>query len=218
MCALSYLTRCPESPGALLGPLSTLSPGSWGAKGGGWGPRTPRGRHAVNQPERTPWLPTYHSDHPSKHALQGSGGTPEDLLPTSAVVLLQLWSLPPHSQEMGREASATGWVLSSSPGPRAQRAFSPLVEKCLFFSFLTSLLRGYQTNMDWKKGEGDAFPYFVYGASCSEVEVDCLTGAHKVKSDISVHHIHKHCFLCYKDSPSGRTRDRYIIWVQICFK
>ena len=65
--------------------------------------------------------------------------------------------------------------------------------------------------MDWKKGEGDAFPYFVYGASCSEVEVDCLTGAHKVKSDISVHHIHKHCFLCYKDSPSGRTRDRYII-------
>lgn len=39
--------------------------------------------------------------------------------------------------------------------------------------------------MDWKKGEGDAFPYFVYGASCSEVEVDCLTGAHKLlRTDI----------------------------------
>ena len=74
MCALSYLTRCPESPGALLGPLSTLSPGAWGAKGGGGGPRTPRGRHAVTQPEGTPWLPTYRSDHPSKRALQGSGG------------------------------------------------------------------------------------------------------------------------------------------------
>uniref|UniRef100_A0A4W2ITU7 xanthine dehydrogenase n=1 Tax=Bos indicus x Bos taurus TaxID=30522 RepID=A0A4W2ITU7_BOBOX len=57
--------------------------------------------------------------------------------------------------------------------------------KCLFFSLLTSLLRGYQTNMDWKKGEGNAFPYFVYGASCSEVEVDCLTGAHKLlRTDI----------------------------------
>lgn len=57
--------------------------------------------------------------------------------------------------------------------------------------------------MDWKKGEGDAFPYFVYGASCSEVEVDCLTGAHKVKSDTCVHHLHKHCFLCIKIVPVG---------------
>lgn len=34
--------------------------------------------------------------------------------------------------------------------------------------------------MDWEKGEGHAFPYFVFAASCSEVEIDCLTGDHKV--------------------------------------
>lgn len=27
---------------------------------------------------------------------------------------------------------------------------------------------------------GRAFNYFTYGVACSEVEVDCLTGAHKV--------------------------------------
>jgi aldehyde oxidase len=27
-------------------------------------------------------------------------------------------------------------------------------------------------------------PYFVYGAACSEVEVDCLTGDHKVDEKI----------------------------------
>ena len=44
--------------------------------------------------------------------------------------------------------------------------------------------------MDWEK-EGEAsFPYYVYGASCSKVEVDCLTGAHKVKSDTGVQHLH----------------------------
>lgn len=46
---------------------------------------------------------------------------------------------------------------------------------------LSSPHRGYQTNMDWEKEEGDAYPYYVYGAACSEVEVDCLTGAHKVE-------------------------------------
>lgn len=30
--------------------------------------------------------------------------------------------------------------------------------------------------MDWETGKGDMFNYFAYGASCSEVEVDCLTG------------------------------------------
>lgn len=43
--------------------------------------------------------------------------------------------------------------------------------------------------MDWEKEKGDPYPYYVYGASCSEVEVDCLTGAHKVKSNICVHHL-----------------------------
>ncbi|MBZ3884719.1 Aldehyde oxidase 4 [Sciurus carolinensis] len=45
----------------------------------------------------------------------------------------------------------------------------------------TGYFKGYQTNMDWEKEEGDAYPYFVYGASCSEVEIDCLTGGHKVE-------------------------------------
>ncbi|KAK7832100.1 hypothetical protein U0070_015247 [Myodes glareolus] len=45
----------------------------------------------------------------------------------------------------------------------------------------TGYFKGYQTNMDWEKEEGDAYPYYVYGAACSEVEVDCLTGAHKVE-------------------------------------
>uniref|UniRef100_A0A8D0PBP2 aldehyde oxidase n=1 Tax=Sus scrofa TaxID=9823 RepID=A0A8D0PBP2_PIG len=45
----------------------------------------------------------------------------------------------------------------------------------------------YQTNMDWEKGKGNPYPYFVCGASCSEVEVDCLTGAHKLlRTDIFV--------------------------------
>ncbi|XP_059558677.1 aldehyde oxidase 4-like [Myotis daubentonii] len=49
----------------------------------------------------------------------------------------------------------------------------------------TGYFRGYQTYMDWEKEEGEPFPYFVYGAACSEVEVDCLTGAHKLlRTDI----------------------------------
>uniref|UniRef100_G1Q5J1 aldehyde oxidase n=1 Tax=Myotis lucifugus TaxID=59463 RepID=G1Q5J1_MYOLU len=49
----------------------------------------------------------------------------------------------------------------------------------------TGYFRDYQTYMDWEKGEGEAFPYYVYGAACSEVEVDCLTGAHKLlRTDI----------------------------------
>lgn len=49
----------------------------------------------------------------------------------------------------------------------------------------TGYFKGYQTNMDWEKEEGDPYPYYVYGAACSEVEVDCLTGAHKLlRTDI----------------------------------
>lgn len=31
-----------------------------------------------------------------------------------------------------------------------------------------------------KTNSGNAFNYFTYGAACSEVEVDCLTGDHQV--------------------------------------
>ncbi|XP_027780828.1 aldehyde oxidase [Marmota flaviventris] len=45
--------------------------------------------------------------------------------------------------------------------------------------------RGYESHMNWEKGEGHPFEYFVYGAACSEVEVDCLTGDHKnIRTDI----------------------------------
>uniref|UniRef100_A0A8C9I0K8 aldehyde oxidase n=1 Tax=Piliocolobus tephrosceles TaxID=591936 RepID=A0A8C9I0K8_9PRIM len=49
----------------------------------------------------------------------------------------------------------------------------------------TGYFRGYKAFMDWEKGVGDPFPYYVYGAACSEVEIGCLTGAHKkIKTDI----------------------------------
>ncbi|KAH1185126.1 hypothetical protein KIL84_013067 [Mauremys mutica] len=49
----------------------------------------------------------------------------------------------------------------------------------------TGYFRGYMANMNWDTGEGQAFPYFVFGAACSEVEIDCLTGDHKnIRTDI----------------------------------
>uniref|UniRef100_A0A8D2KX09 FAD-binding PCMH-type domain-containing protein n=1 Tax=Varanus komodoensis TaxID=61221 RepID=A0A8D2KX09_VARKO len=50
---------------------------------------------------------------------------------------------------------------------------------------VTGYFRGYEANMDWEKGEGHPFEYFIYGAACTEVEIDCLTGDHKnIKTDI----------------------------------
>jgi xanthine dehydrogenase/oxidase len=38
---------------------------------------------------------------------------------------------------------------------------------------------------DWKTGRGSPFAYFTWGAACSEVEIDCLTGGHTViRSDL----------------------------------
>nr|XP_033800981.1 aldehyde oxidase 1-like isoform X2 [Geotrypetes seraphini] len=51
----------------------------------------------------------------------------------------------------------------------------------------TGFYRGYETTIDWEKGEGNAMPYFVFGAACAEVEIDCLTGAHKnVRVDVVI--------------------------------
>ncbi|XP_066474787.1 aldehyde oxidase 1-like [Tiliqua scincoides] len=57
-------------------------------------------------------------------------------------------------------------------------------EQCISLS-ATGYFRGYEANLDWEKGEGHPFEYFVYGAACTEVEVDCLTGDHKnISTDI----------------------------------
>lgn len=49
----------------------------------------------------------------------------------------------------------------------------------------TGYFRGYESNMNWETGEGHPFKYFVFGAACAEVEIDCLTGAHKnIRTDI----------------------------------
>nr|CAD7423911.1 unnamed protein product [Timema monikensis] len=38
---------------------------------------------------------------------------------------------------------------------------------------------------DWDKNEGSPFNYYTFGTSCSEVEIDCLTGDHQVlRTDI----------------------------------
>jgi xanthine dehydrogenase/oxidase len=33
---------------------------------------------------------------------------------------------------------------------------------------------------DFEKNTGILFDYFTYGAACSEIEIDCLTGDHQV--------------------------------------
>ncbi|NWY50174.1 AOXB oxidase, partial [Chionis minor] len=49
----------------------------------------------------------------------------------------------------------------------------------------TGYFKGYATNMNWDTKKGHAFPYFLFGVACSEVEIDCLTGAHKnIRTDI----------------------------------
>ncbi|XP_072274825.1 aldehyde oxidase-like [Pyxicephalus adspersus] len=49
----------------------------------------------------------------------------------------------------------------------------------------TGFYRGYDTEMDWEKGEGYIAPYYIYGAACTEIELDCLTGGHKnLRTDI----------------------------------
>lgn len=63
---------------------------------------------------------------------------------------------------------------------RAYKWSSTLITTLLKHSLSS---RGYESNMNWETGEGHPFEYFVYGAACSEVEIDCLTGAHKVSTD-----------------------------------
>ncbi|XP_033286257.2 aldehyde oxidase isoform X2 [Orcinus orca] len=75
-------------------------------------------------------------------------------------------------------------IISKNPGGTwkdwAQAAFDESISLSA-----TGYFRGYESNMNWETGEGRPFEYFVYGAACSEVEIDCLTGAHKnIRTDI----------------------------------
>ncbi|XP_060113080.1 aldehyde oxidase-like [Heteronotia binoei] len=49
----------------------------------------------------------------------------------------------------------------------------------------TGYFRAYEANIDWEKGQGHPFEYFIFGAVCTEAEIDCLTGDRKnVRTDI----------------------------------
>nr|XP_055201143.1 aldehyde oxidase 4-like isoform X3 [Nyctereutes procyonoides] len=75
-------------------------------------------------------------------------------------------------------------VIRKNPKGKWEDWIAKAFEQCISLS-TTGYFKGYLTNMDWEKEKGEPYPYFVYGASCSEVEVDCLTGAHKLlRTDI----------------------------------
>uniref|UniRef100_A0A671NEV5 Aldehyde oxidase 5 n=1 Tax=Sinocyclocheilus anshuiensis TaxID=1608454 RepID=A0A671NEV5_9TELE len=49
----------------------------------------------------------------------------------------------------------------------------------------TGFFMGPHTSVDWEKSDGNSYYYFTFGACCSEVEIDCLTGDHKnIRTDI----------------------------------
>uniref|UniRef100_A0A674F2S0 xanthine dehydrogenase n=1 Tax=Salmo trutta TaxID=8032 RepID=A0A674F2S0_SALTR len=63
------------------------------------------------------------------------------------------------------------WVINKHP---------PDYNKLNIMMFL-----GPHTGVDWENSEGPAYYYFTFGACCSEVEIDCLTGDHKnLRTDI----------------------------------
>ncbi|XP_072473321.1 aldehyde oxidase 2-like isoform X1 [Notamacropus eugenii] len=75
-------------------------------------------------------------------------------------------------------------IIKKNPDGTWENWVETAFEKRISLS-ATGYFRGYKANMDWEKGEGDPFPYYVEGAACSEVEIDCLTGAHKnIRTDI----------------------------------
>ncbi|NP_001265709.1 aldehyde oxidase 4 [Cavia porcellus] len=75
-------------------------------------------------------------------------------------------------------------VIRRNPKGKWEEWIKKAFEESISLS-ATGYFRGFQTNMDWDKERGDAFPYYVYGAACAEVDVDCLSGAHKLlRADI----------------------------------
>lgn len=50
---------------------------------------------------------------------------------------------------------------------------------CAVFSLFSP--RTPNLGYSFETNSGNAFHYFTYGVACSEVEIDCLTGDHKVR-------------------------------------
>ncbi|XP_072339543.1 aldehyde oxidase 1-like isoform X1 [Scyliorhinus torazame] len=51
----------------------------------------------------------------------------------------------------------------------------------------TGFFKGKDVSIDWEKGEATGIMYFIFGAACSEVEIDCLTGDHKnIRTDMVI--------------------------------
>ena len=61
-----------------------------------------------------------------------------------------------------------------------------------------------ELSYDWKTHSGRKFNYFSYGAACSEVEIDCLTGDHQVR-------ICSLCVLRYPDLTCGLEHYRTLL-------
>ncbi|XP_060113025.1 aldehyde oxidase 2-like [Heteronotia binoei] len=75
-------------------------------------------------------------------------------------------------------------VIKKNPKGKWEEWIKKAFEESISLS-ATGYFKGYVAHMDWKAGEGNPFSYFVFGASCSEVEIDCLTGDHKnLRSDL----------------------------------
>ena len=50
------------------------------------------------------------------------------------------------------------------------------------YAMFSLLPRTPNLGYSFETNSGNAFHYFTYGVACSEVEIDCLTGDHKVRS------------------------------------
>ncbi|XP_061464042.1 aldehyde oxidase 1-like [Rhineura floridana] len=75
-------------------------------------------------------------------------------------------------------------IISENPNGTWKEWAKEAFEQSINLS-ATGYFRGYELYMDWERGEGRPYEYFTFGAACTEVEIDCLTGDHKnIKTDI----------------------------------
>ncbi|XP_011496569.1 PREDICTED: xanthine dehydrogenase-like, partial [Ceratosolen solmsi marchali] len=78
------------------------------------------------------------------------------------------------------------YIIDSNPNG----TWESWVEKAYYDRISLSATGFYRTpdiGYDFEKNTGTLFDYFTYGAACSEVEIDCLTGDHQVlRTDIVI--------------------------------